>query len=403
MRILHVSMLYPPMIIGGAEKSVALLSEALVAEGHVVASACITPNAASTETRNGVRVYRMPHETDFWPEEWPQHSVVERGWRRFKQQFNYALEQHFDKVIEDFKPDIINTHSLVDVSTRVWEAAAKRNIPIVHTLRDYDLACGNAAMFKDGHRCTSRHLKCKIFTYKKYQHHKHVRAVVGVGSEILQSHVNMGYFGQVPKPQRRVIWNAAVVDGIDAAYQKPNLEGQPFTFGYLGRINIEKGVGTLIEAAKLLPKQGWKIIIAGKSVPGDESMEKLAEGLPIAFAGFIQPKDFFDKIDVMIAPSIWPEPLPRTILESYAAGVGALGSKSGGIPDLIGSDNTDWLFEPGNAVELAQKMLALMTKGRPSLPSRLDFEHVLVETTPKVVATRYLDLYRTVLAGDSPR
>ena len=43
-RILHLSMLYPPHIMGGAEKSVALLSEALVAEGHDVAASCITPN-----------------------------------------------------------------------------------------------------------------------------------------------------------------------------------------------------------------------------------------------------------------------------------------------------------------------------------------------------------------------
>ena len=45
-RILHLSMLYPPHIMGGAEKSVALLSEALVAQGHAVAASCITPNVA---------------------------------------------------------------------------------------------------------------------------------------------------------------------------------------------------------------------------------------------------------------------------------------------------------------------------------------------------------------------
>ena len=396
MRVLNLSMLYPPMILGGAEKSVALLSEALRAEGHTVAAACITPDDKSVEERNGVRVYRMPHETDFWPEEWPQHSTLERGWRRFKQQFNYKLEAHFGEVIDDFRPDIINTHSLVDVSTRVWVAAASRNIPIVHTLRDYDLACGNAAMFKSGHRCQSRHLKCRVFTYKKYDHHHLVSAVVGVGSEILSNHVSMGYFGHVPQDLRRVIWNAAVVDGLDAAYTKPALEGD-ITFGYLGRINVEKGVMTLIDACKRLPHSGWRLVVAGKPPADMEKFVTAAAGLPISFPGFIAPRAFFDQIDCLIVPSIWPEPLPRTILESYAAGVPSIGARSGGIPDLIGADNGDWLFEPDNAAELAGKMMGVITAGREKLPGRADFSAVLSETTPQLVARRYQALYDEVL------
>jgi hypothetical protein len=41
MRILHLSSLYPPHIVGGAEKSVALLSEQLASMGHQVGVACI--------------------------------------------------------------------------------------------------------------------------------------------------------------------------------------------------------------------------------------------------------------------------------------------------------------------------------------------------------------------------
>lgn len=395
-------MLYPPHIIGGAERSVALLSEALVAEGHAVAAACISPTGWKQEVRNGVSVYRMPHETDFWPEEWPDHSVLARGVRRFKQQFNHRIEGHFLKVIDDFKPDVVHTHSLLDVSTRVWLAARMRGLPIVHTLRDFDLACGNAAMFKDGKRCEKRHLKCRAFTFMKARHQREVNAVVGVGAGILQSHLDLGYFEQVPANLRRVIWNPAVVDGVGADYVKPSLAGKPLTFGYLGRINIEKGVGTLIDACKQLPPTGWKVVIAGKEVSENDSLKPLAAGLPIEFAGFIPARELFDQIDVLIVPSIWAEPLPRTILEAYAAGVPCIGADSGGIPDLIGAANRDWLFPPGDASALAAVMQRVMQQGREVLPGRASFEHIVGETQPHKVARRYLDLYDDVRRNVAP-
>lgn len=395
-RVLHLSMLYPPHIIGGAEKSVALLSEALLSVGHVVAAACITPGAAVREVRNGVDVYRMPHETDFWPEEWPQHSVLERGIRRFKMPFNTRLEKHFCDVIDDFKPDVVHTHSLTDVSTRVWLAAKSRGIPIVHTLRDYDLLCASSSMFKDGRRCNKRHLKCKFFTHMKKGHHLNVGAVVGVGAEILQTHLDHGYFSHVPEALRKVIWNPAVVDGISPDYQKPALSG-PISFGYLGRISIDKGVGTLLEACRSLPPSGWRLLVAGKAPSDNDPLFEKARGLPVEFMGFVPPQALFEQIDTLIVPSIWAEPLPRTILEAYAMGVPAIGANSGGIPELIGRNNTDWLYPAGDANALGTAMKWVMSLGRERLPRKENFKSVLAETTPKTVAERYSAIYAKVL------
>ena len=120
--------------------------------------------------------------------------------------------------------------------------------------------------------------------------------------------------------------------------------------------------------------------------------------MPVDFVGFIQPKELFDQIDVLIVPSIWAEPLPRTILEAYAAGVPVIGADSGGIPDLIGTDNTDWLYPPNDAAALKARMSRIMQVGRESLPGKDRFLHVLSETTPPQVASRYLELYRSVMA-----
>jgi len=395
MRILHLNMLYPPHILGGAEKSVAALAEAQRALGHDVAAACTTPNGFSKEDRNGVIVFRMPHETSFWAEEWPRHNKLKRAWRKFMQQFNYRLQHHFDRVLSEYQPDIVHSHSMVDVSTTLWDAAAKRGAPIVHTLRDYDLLCADASMYHGGRGCG---LKCRAMTFAKFSRHRSLSGVAAVGAETLDIHLRRGFFSHLPERRRRVIWNPAMIDGVDLDYERPRREDQPFTFGYLGRINEEKGVGTLIEAARRLAPGNWQVFIAGKASDGIDMFLAKAEGLPISFPGFIDPRQFFESIDIMIAPSIWAEPLPRTILEAYAAGVPVIGARSGGIPDLIGRDNDAWLFDPGDAVALSAHMKRLFDLGRRKLPGRGSFDHVLSETRPEIVAKRYLDFYEDILS-----
>jgi len=395
MRILHLSMLYPPHIMGGAERSVAMLAEAQSRLGHDVAAACTTPGEFVLEKRNGVSVFRMPHETRFWAEEWPQHGKLERGWRKFSQQFNYRLGHHFRRVIDAFEPDIVHTHSMVDVSTTVWEAAARRGRPIVHTLRDYDLLCADASMYHDGGECG---LKCRVMTFAKIGRHRLTEGVAAVGQETLDIHLRKGFFDHLPDHLRRVIWNPAVVEGVGPSYTRPSRAGEPFSFGYLGRVTQEKGVGTLIEAARALRPGDWRIVIAGKATPDDlDAFRKQAEGLPVEFVGFIEPRAFFEAIDVLVAPSIWAEPLPRTILEAYALGVPAIGARSGGIPDLIGHANADWLFDAADSGQLSDRLVRAMQAGRDALPGKADFEAVLRETSPAVVAERYLDFYRDVL------
>ena len=68
MRVLMINTLYPPLIVGGAEKSVFLLAEALARAGDQVS--VVTLHAGSEETiesQNGIRVYRLPMDNRYWP------------------------------------------------------------------------------------------------------------------------------------------------------------------------------------------------------------------------------------------------------------------------------------------------------------------------------------------------
>jgi glycosyltransferase involved in cell wall biosynthesis len=396
-RILHLGTLYPPHIVGGAERSVELLAEAQVALGHEVGAACLNREAVAPVVRNGVTVYRMEHGNSFWMEDAEQHSRVERTVAKLKQPFNSFLAKQFGEVLDHFKPDLLHSHSMVEVSSLLWSEAAKRGIPVAHTIRDYELLCTNSGMFKNGQPCAKRHVKCQVLTLDKLLRHRAIGAVGSVGTQILQTHVDEGYFSHVPPAYRRVVWNPAIVKGANPDYVKPRLRG-PIRFGYLGRISAEKGVDTMLDALRLLDPGSFEAIITGKAPSDIDRFEALAAGMPVTFTGFMDPKEFFEAIDILVVPSLWAEPLPRTILEACAMRVPSLGARSGGIPELIGDDNHDWLFDAGNAPDLAAQMAALIARGRDGLVFDR-FDAILSETKPHIVAGKYLDLYEGALAS----
>lgn len=396
MRILHLSTLYPPHIVGGAERSVSMLAERQVEHGHRVAAACLTPGAAVREERAGVSVYRMPHGNDFWMEDWPNHSPRAREWAKFKQQANFSIERRFAEVIEDFAPDIVNTHSMVDISTRVWHAAHRRKVPIVHTLRDFDLLCAASSMYREETGpCTHRHLKCRVLTFTKQFDQRLVDGLTAVGGEVLQRHLSLGFFQHVPPERRRVIWNTAQVAGARAGTRTAPPPDQPFTFGYLGRISPEKGVDVLLRALRRLPPSGWGLKVAGVASDRMEEIHRLADGLPVEFLGFIQPKALFDRIDVLVAPSLWAEPLGRSVLEAYMVGVPVIGSDTGGIAELIA--DPAWLCPPGDEEALAARIAEKLLAGRDALPPPERFARVVARTDPDAVAHEFAKLYEELV------
>lgn len=382
------------MVLGGAEQSVALLAEAQARAGHDVFVACTTPGGFTQEVREGVTVFRMPHETLFWGEDWPNHAKPKRAWRKFTMPFNRGMRGHFEHVLDLVKPDIVNTHSMNDVTTGCWGATKRAGYPLVHTLRNYDLLCANGALWHGGAPCGVR---CRVFSAAKQRQHLAIDGVASNSAETLRLHVDAGLFRHVPPDLRRVIWSISGVP--DTVATRPAKEG-PISFGYFGRLKDEKGVGTLLEAARQLgPDAGYRILIGGKLTPEAEAFRTLAQGLPVEFLGFVDADSFFARVDVLVLPSIWPEPLPRTALEAYAAGVPVLSSRAGGTPDLVGHDNADWLFPPADVPALAARLRRIIDGGRDALPPESGFAHVLSETTEAVVLGRYLRFYEDVLAA----
>jgi glycosyltransferase involved in cell wall biosynthesis len=58
----------------------------------------------------------------------------------------------------------------------------------------------------------------------------------------------------------------------------------------------------------------------------------------------------------MVIPSIWYENNPLSVIESLCLGTPVVGANIGGIPELINPGVNGLLFEPGNVIDLQNKI-----------------------------------------------
>ena len=64
----------------------------------------------------------------------------------------------------------------------------------------------------------------------------------------------------------------------------------------------------------------------------------------------------------LIAPSEWEEPFGRIVIEAYQVGTPVIASAIGGLKELVKNGTTGFLFESGNAVQLAQDIKQMGVK-----------------------------------------
>ncbi|SFE13659.1 glycosyltransferase family 4 protein [Methylobacterium sp. 13MFTsu3.1M2] len=389
MRILHLSSLYAPEQVGGAELMVETLARTQADLGHSVAVACAARTEGGPVLQDGVTVYRTGYGTPFHILDWPQRGRVERLRYKVAAQWNRHAVDRMTRAVRDFAPDLVNTHSISELPPALWPMLRRLRVPVVHTLHDFTSLCTNGAMVRHGRPCARQHLKCRLYAAPHRRCQRAVTAVAAVGSDILDRHLAAGLFTHVPPALRRVIWNP-IPPGSPVTRAK-RAPGAPVRFGYLGRIEGAKGLDVLLDACRRLPEAGWRLAVAGRAVDGLDRYRALAEGLPVTFPGYAERDAFLDDLDCLVVPPIWPEPFGRTVAEAYGRGVPVIGTAIGGIGEQVGSG--PWLVPAGDAPALAAAMARIIAEPARLAEGLARAARIRAGTDPVAVATAYLDLY----------
>jgi len=351
-RVLIVNTLYPPSQIGGAERSVAQLAQGLVGAGTDVSVLTLQSGRETVEAVvGGVAVHRLPLTNLYWPYDGERRSAVRRAVWHGLEAANPWMDGAGDRVVERVRPDLIHLHLTTGFSLSVYRAAARRDLPLVQTLRDWSMMCARASMFRRRRRCEARCGSCVLLTAGKRSRSQAVDHVIGLSQPVLEAHRAAGYFRDTAAS---VIGNAAAQAEVSA---RPSLADDPVvTFGFMGRVEPEKGVEVLLRAAMGL-EGDWRLRIAGRGEAASVERLRRAYADPrIAWLGQVEAADFWPTVDVLVAPSVWAEPFGRVVVEAVQQGRGVIASRIGGLPEAASGAGAATLVEPSDEGALARAM-----------------------------------------------
>ncbi|OOF23464.1 glycosyl transferase [Salinivibrio sp. IB574] len=220
--------------------------------------------------------------------------------------------------------------------------------------------------------------------------------LVGLSSEIVRQITRrhpQANVATIPSSPVQYPVSDADVDAIKAQFANKFLVIQA------ANMYAHKGFDVTIGAAKELEKHSPQVHIC---LLGDgkarAELEKQAQGLGnISFMGKQSAMgNWFAAADLLVHPS-YSEGLGSVILEAMATGLPAVGTKAGGIPDIINHETNGYLIPSGDAASLAHyietlsqtpELLECMAREALNTAQKFDIS---------ICAKKYQDIYQHVI------
>lgn len=339
-KILIVCSAYPPNIKGGGEKSTQILAQGLSAKGHqirVVTVADKTGEYLDVDGKTQIKTFLSPNI--YWNFR-SDYSIPKKLVWHVLDNYNPSAISLVERELLEFNPDIVVSSTIENFGPAVWQACNRKNIPVVHILRSYYIRCFKGTMFSDDRNCVNSCVKCSALTVGRRHAAKYVDGVVGISHFILNQHKSL-----FPTALHTVISNA--VPATKKA-NKISEKKSTYTFGYMGRLEPEKGVSEILEVFSKLPSH-FRLVIAGSGKKDYEAqlIEKFSSER-IQFLGWVEADTVYSQIDFAVIPSMWNEPFGRVVIEAYVQGVPVIASARGGLSELVREGDTGYLFDPSN-------------------------------------------------------
>lgn len=365
MKILMVNkFLYPN---GGSETYIFKLGDYLKTHGHEVQY--FGMEHEGRVVGNNVEAYTS--NMDFHG-----GSKLEKLLYPIKTIYSFEARKKIRLVLDDFKPDVCHLNNFnyqltpsIILEIRKWEKESGHKCKIIYTAHDYQLVCPNHMCNNPNtgancEKCLGGHfLNC---VKGKCIHGSTAKSAVGFAEAMFWKLA--GTYKEIDKiiccsefMKTKLDTNSvlaaktiAIHNFVDPIEEKKT-EKKDYVL-YFGRFSAEKGIETLVSAAKELPEINF--IFAGSG-----PLENIIEGVPnIKNVGFKRGEELENLIreaNFTVYPSEWYENCPFSVMESQMYGTPVLGANIGGIPELIKVGETGELFESGNKEALKEKIPSL--------------------------------------------
>ena len=263
---------------------------------------------------------------------------------------NYAIKKDINYIFEDFKPDIIHTNNIYGVSPLIWKIAAKNGVKVIHTLRDYWLISPDIDL-------PSKKDNIILKVYQKYFRDttKYVDVVTAPSKFTLNKFINQGYF---KNSISKNIVNAIEIDYkglIEILEQRKEKIDKVVTFIFVGALTERKGIIDLLKVFTEYQNENVRLIICGDGRLRDRVNEYGSIDSRITIKGkltSVKLREEYLLADVLIIPSVWEEPFGRVVIEANQYGLPVIGSRMGGIAEILSTIQTGELYCSDNLKEL---------------------------------------------------
>jgi glycosyltransferase involved in cell wall biosynthesis len=257
------------------------------------------------------------------------------------------------------------------ISPSVYYAAKAEGIPIVQTLHNYRLLCPNALFFREGKVCED----ClgKFIPYPGVQHgcyRENKAASAGVASLIALHRLMRTwtktvdlYVALTEFARQKFIEGGLPADKIVV---KPHFihpdpgpgRGSGRYALFVGRLSVEKGLDTLLEAwTQLDDRLPLKII--GDGPLADRVMEATQRLPNVEWLGrksLAEVYALMGEATCLVFPSKWYETFGRVAVEAFAKGTPVIAANIGAIAELVNAGHTGLHFRTGDPDDLRDRV-----------------------------------------------
>ncbi len=385
-----------PRYSAGAELYTYRLAKWLQAHGHdveVIAIEEIERGSASAieathELYDGIPVWRL------------SFNLLKSPQRRLWEFDNPLLGEWFEEYFQRQRPDLAHFQAGYLLGVAPIFAAHRAAVPIVLTLHDYWFLCPQHTLQRsDGGLCATVPddptvcARCRLWNDDPYARlarwagdgvrplveklpfgvdgtlielrRQRTRAALDVVARVIApSHFMQRQFEHSVE-EGRLTFSQVGVDIMNLQATVEDKRDEVVRFGYVGQVAHHKGVHILVEAFRRLQPghRDCELHIWGGLESQPEyvrQLRALADGdVRVHFHGRFEHRHLsgvLQSLDVVVAPSLWYENCPLSILESLAAHVPVICSDHGGMTELVDEGEDGLRFRPGDVADLTRVM-----------------------------------------------
>ena len=329
------------------------------------------------------------------------------------------ITRRFDRVVSGFGPDVIVFHHLVRLSLDLPALGRLKKIPQIYYLHDFYLACPSYSLLTaEGQVCGGGSLlRCArcLYTARYNAQDRVVSPFVLTALPFLllrnsfikkvlrdvDLFISPSKFLLRELDRQGVNCSPSVIipygsDGMHTVGKPTNRK--EIRFGYLGNISKKKGIDVLVKAFQ--GRMAESLVIRGFS--DSRAIEDFRKTFP-SFGASLEMFDtnievFFNKVDVLVVPSVWYENQPNVIIESFAYGKPVVCSNVGGMAEMVRDGVDGLLFKPNDPYDLRRKIEYLLDN--PDEVSRLSANAPRWPTVAEEV-DRLLEAAENIGCGDA--